>query len=158
MFFIQACQGDNLDRGVTLSRTEHDGHPGSYRIPIHADFLIAYSTIPGRTTILLIYFIFNHYWFFVLFEKKINLLIFCVYVGFYSWRNTTRGSWFIQALCEELQESQYKADLMTLLTFVNQRVALDYESNCPDSTLMHRQKQIPCITSMLTRLILFSPK
>lgn len=48
MFFIQACQGDNLDKGVTLSRTETDGQPGhSYRIPSHADFLIAYSTIPG---------------------------------------------------------------------------------------------------------------
>lgn len=55
MFFIQACQGDNLDRGVTLSRTEHDGQPGSYRIPIHADFLITYSTIPGRKIISLIY-------------------------------------------------------------------------------------------------------
>lgn len=78
--------------------------------------------------------------------------------GFYSWRNTTRGSWFIQALCEELRESQYEHDLMTLLTFVNQRVAIDYESNVPDSHVMHRQKQIPCITSMLTRLVLFKPK
>ncbi|KRT78616.1 Peptidase, partial [Oryctes borbonicus] len=33
MFFIQACQGDQLDRGVTLSRTETDGSPHSYRIP-----------------------------------------------------------------------------------------------------------------------------
>ncbi|KAI4470526.1 caspase [Holotrichia oblita] len=48
MFFIQACQGDQLDRGVTLSRTETDGSPHSYRIPSHADFLIAYSTISGE--------------------------------------------------------------------------------------------------------------
>lgn len=48
LFIIQACQGDRLDPGVTLARTETDGHPShTYRIPIHADFLIAYSTIPG---------------------------------------------------------------------------------------------------------------
>lgn len=46
--FLQACQGDRLDPGVTLmKRTETDSGPMSYRIPVHADFLIAYSTIPG---------------------------------------------------------------------------------------------------------------
>lgn len=48
LFFIQACQGDKLDAGITLKeRTETDGQPAStFRIPSHADFLIAYSTIP----------------------------------------------------------------------------------------------------------------
>lgn len=87
-----------------------------------------------------------------------NLIFFYFNKGFFSWRNTTRGSWFIQALCDELRENQYRMDLLTLLVFVCQRVALDYESNVPDSFHMHRQKQIPCITSMLTRLIQFSPK
>lgn len=51
LFFIQACQGDQLDAGVTLiNRTETDSgdYAMSYKIPIHADFLIAYSTIPGE--------------------------------------------------------------------------------------------------------------
>lgn len=125
LFFIQACQGDRLDGGTTLKdRTETDG-PGttSFRIPTHADFLIAYSTIPG----------------------------------FYSWRNTTRGSWFMQALCLELRENGTRYDILTLLTFVSQRVALDFESNTPDNATMHQQKQIPCITSMLTRLVKFTP-
>lgn len=43
--FFQACQGDQLDGGITL-RTEVDGHM-SYKIPIYADFLISYSTVPG---------------------------------------------------------------------------------------------------------------
>lgn len=47
LFFIQACQGDRLDSGIQL-RTEVDGNSSSYKIPIHADFLIAYSTIPGK--------------------------------------------------------------------------------------------------------------
>lgn len=126
LFFIQACQGDKLDSGITLKeRTETDSsstHTSTFRIPSHADFLIAYSTIPG----------------------------------FYSWRNTTRGSWFMQALCIELKEYGFKHDLLTLLTFVCQRVAIDYESNTPDNITMHQQKQIPCITTMLTRLVKFT--
>lgn len=122
LFFIQACQGDRLDAGITLTRTDMDASP-SYKIPTHCDFLIAYSTIPG----------------------------------YYSWRNTTKGSWFMQALCQELEESRHE-DLLTILTFVNRRVAVDFESNCPDSSVMHAQKQIPCITYMLTRLLKFYPK
>ncbi|CAH0395821.1 unnamed protein product [Bemisia tabaci] len=125
LFFIQACQGDRLDPGVTLmKRTETDSGPMSYRIPVHADFLIAYSTIPG----------------------------------FYSWRNTQRGSWFMQALCEELKKHCYSLDLLTILTFVNRRVATDYQSNVPGNNEMDAQKQIPCITYMLTRLLKFEPK
>ncbi|EDV94389.1 caspase [Drosophila grimshawi] len=127
LFFIQACQGDRLDTGVTMERgrTETDGDSTmSYKIPIHADFLIAYSTIPG----------------------------------FYSWRNTTRGSWFMQSLCAELAANGKRLDMLTLLTFVCQRVAVDFESCTPDTPEMHQQKQIPCITTMLTRILLFSDK
>ncbi|XP_050548169.1 caspase-1-like isoform X2 [Daktulosphaira vitifoliae] len=119
LFFIQACQGDRLDGGVLL-RTQVDGSQ-SFRIPVYADFLIAYSTIPG----------------------------------FYSWRNTQKGSWFMQSLCEALNKYGYSLDLLTLLTFVNRQVSTDYESNVPGNSLMHQQKQIPCITSMLTRLVKF---
>ncbi|KAJ8972474.1 hypothetical protein NQ314_000167 [Rhamnusium bicolor] len=83
------------------------------------------------------------------------LIVYSTVKGYYSWRNTTKGSWFIQSLCEELKRKAHDHDLMTILTFVSQRVALDYESNVPDSITMHRQKQIPCVMSMLTRLIHF---
>lgn len=52
----------------------------------------------------------------------------------------------------------YNYDILTLLTLVNQRVALDFESNSPSIPVMDKQKQIPCITSMLTRLLQFTPK
>jgi len=48
--FGQACQGSQLDEGTKLVRvthTETDSNPQSYRIPNHADFLIAFSTVPG---------------------------------------------------------------------------------------------------------------
>ncbi|XP_030759882.1 caspase-1-like isoform X2 [Sitophilus oryzae] len=70
--------------------------------------------------------------------------------------STVKGSWFVQALCEELRQRAHELDLMTILTFVSQRVAMDFESNVPDSITMHRQKQIPCVMSMLTRLIQFN--
>lgn len=124
IFFLQACQGDNLDGGINLSKTETDGEiHNTYKIPVQADFLIVYSTVKG----------------------------------YYSWRNTTKGSWFIQSLCHELKTKAFELDLLTILTFVSQRVALDFESNVPDNIIMHRQKQIPCIMSMLTRLIQFKP-
>ncbi|KAJ8869367.1 hypothetical protein PR048_030942 [Dryococelus australis] len=78
--------------------------------------------------------------------------------GFFSWRNTTNGSWFIQTLCAELRANGVNFDILTLLTFVCQRVAVDFESNCPADIKMHRQKQIPCITTMLTRLLKFNSK
>jgi len=132
MFFIQACQGDQLDSGVHLKRvsnTETDSNAMSYKIPSHADFLIVYSTIPG----------------------------------FYSWRNTTAGSWFVQALCHVLQRERVNRegrprDLLSCLTRVARKVAFDFQSNTPGDYVMHEKKQIPCITSMLTRDVIFAPK
>lgn len=77
------------------------------------------------------------------------------YLGYYSWRNTTNGSWFIQALCECLKRHAADYDLLGVLTFVSQYVAIGFESNVPGQPFMHRQKQIPCVMSMLTRLIRF---
>lgn len=81
-----------------------------------------------------------------------------LFPGFFSWRNTTNGSWFVQALCCELQDKGTSVDILTLLTFVIQRVALNFESNTPDNRKMHQQKQIPCVTTMLTRLLHFTSK
>ncbi|XP_046667716.1 caspase-1-like isoform X2 [Homalodisca vitripennis] len=214
LFFIQACQGDQLDGGVML-RSQVDSSP-SYRIPAHADFLIAYSTIPEDPSQL------TTPQASVLTEgvsqtltkklsttslteepsqsttpqasvltegvsqtltKKLSTTSLTedpsqsttpqatptafapsnekdasIIVGFYSWRNTMRGSWFMQALCEEINEHGFTIDMLTLLTFVNRKVAVDFESNVPDNAVMHAQKQIPCITFMLTRVLKFSEK
>ena len=66
-----------------------------------------------------------------------------------------QGSWFIQALCEELHLHGRNRDLMTLLTFVCRRVAIDYRSNVPGNEEMDLKKQVPSITSTLTRLVYF---
>ncbi|KAL1117754.1 hypothetical protein AAG570_004069 [Ranatra chinensis] len=123
LFFIQACQGSQLDSGVQL-RTQTDGSSDRYKIPTFADLLIAYSTLPG----------------------------------FFAWRNTTKGAWFVQALCKELEINAYTVDILTLLTFVNRRVAVEFESNVPNDHHMHAKKQISFITYTLTRVLRFQPK
>lgn len=69
--------------------------------------------------------------------------------GYYSWRNSSDGSWFIQSLCMMLKQYAKKLELMQILTRVNHKVAeFSSYSNRPD---FHGKKQIPCIVSMLTK-------
>lgn len=84
------------------------------------------------------------------------LIVYSTVPGFYSWRNTTHGSWFIQALCTVLQEHAKDTDILNLLTIVNRKVAFDFESCVPTDPIMHLKKQVPLITSTLTRLLKFS--
>lgn len=123
LFFIQACRGVRLDKGVKIIH-ETDSKRTTYSIPAYADIMVAYST----------------------------------YDGFYSWRNPDSGSWFIQALCEELDLHGRTRDLLSLMTFVNRRVAIEYQSYVPENEKFHAKKQIPSIVSMLTRLVYFPDK
>ncbi|XP_072760656.1 caspase-1-like [Anoplolepis gracilipes] len=123
LFFIQACRGSQLDKGVKIIH-ETDSKRTTYSIPTYADIMVAYST----------------------------------YDGFYSWRNPDVGSWFIQALCEELDLHGCKRDLLSLMTSVNRRVAIEYQSYVPQNERYHGKKQIPSIVSMLTRLVYFPDK
>jgi len=57
LFFIQACRGNQFDTGTWVSTDSPEGRGRSdqnlnytYKIPNHADFFLAYSTIPGNTT------------------------------------------------------------------------------------------------------------
>ncbi|TDH07901.1 hypothetical protein EPR50_G00111250 [Perca flavescens] len=75
--------------------------------------------------------------------------------GYYSWRNVTNGSWFMQALCEMLMRFRGELELMQIMTRVNRKVALHFESssNLPGFS---GKKQIPCIVSMLTKDFYFA--
>ncbi|OCT99585.1 hypothetical protein XELAEV_18005367mg [Xenopus laevis] len=119
IFFIQACRGTELDSGI---ETDSGSEPGeeTHRIPVEADFLYAYSTVPG----------------------------------YYSWRNTMNGSWFIQSLCEMLKLYGPHLELIQILTCVNHMVALEFESFSSQQTF-HAKKQIPCVVSMLTKAFYF---
>ena len=41
---------------------------------------------------------------------------------------------------------------------VSRKVAFDFQSNVPTNIGMHEKKQIPCVTSMLTRDLVFTRK
>lgn len=105
------------------------------RLPAEADFLFAFSTIPG----------------------------------FYSWRNTDNGSWYIQALAKMIEihygpnekydpRREGNMDFVKLLTRVNFEVAYFCKSNVPTNADLDQQKQIPSIVSMLTRDLFFPVK
>ncbi|KAH9518589.1 Caspase-7 [Bulinus truncatus] len=121
IFFIQACRGTELDPGVEiLEEMETEMDEEVRRIPTEADFLMAYSVVPG----------------------------------FFAWRNSTRGSWFIQAVYDIFIDNWKSMDLLTMMTRVNKKVAYDFQSNASKEH-MNNKKQIPCITSMLTKDVYF---
>lgn len=122
LFFIQACQGSRLDPGVVVATDALDA-AHYFKIPTYADFLIAYSTLPG----------------------------------FFSFRNTDSGSWFIQALVQIIREYHLELDLLSMMTLVSHRVAYYYSSNAATQAQCG-MKQVPCITSMLTRRVFLHPK
>jgi caspase 7 len=85
------------------------------------------------------------------------LVAYSTIAGYYSWRNSQNGSWFIQSLCHVLNERGRTDELLQLLTAVNRRVAYHFESNTADPA-MSGKRQIPCIVSMLTKELYFRPK
>ncbi|XP_039631946.1 caspase-7 isoform X2 [Polypterus senegalus] len=126
LFFIQACRGSEFDNGIQTDSgppsecLETDANP-RHKIPVEADFLFAYSTVPG----------------------------------YYSWRNPGRGSWFVQALCNVLNEYGKQLEIMQILTRVNYMVATSFESWSEDPRFSEK-KQIPCVVSMLTKELYFN--
>uniref|UniRef100_T1IXK5 Caspase family p20 domain-containing protein n=1 Tax=Strigamia maritima TaxID=126957 RepID=T1IXK5_STRMM len=80
--------------------------------------------------------------------------------GFYSFRRPTHGSWFIHVLHEVVRVNRHldEANLLDLLTAVNLKVAVDMESYVtdPGKRAYHKQKQISCFHSTLTKRVYFT--
>uniref|UniRef100_A0A1I8Q7A0 Caspase family p20 domain-containing protein n=2 Tax=Stomoxys calcitrans TaxID=35570 RepID=A0A1I8Q7A0_STOCA len=50
LFFIQACRGRNCESGVAIHTDSYESSSFlNFRIPLHADFLVAHSTVPDCT-------------------------------------------------------------------------------------------------------------
>lgn len=79
VFFIQACQGDAFQRGITIetdsgeldSSVEADARFQLECIPDEADFLLGMATVKD----------------------------------YVSYRSPTQGTWYIQSLCQHLENS-----------------------------------------------------
>nr|WJV41818.1 caspase 3 [Sepia esculenta] len=120
LFFVQACRGSKLDKGTESHDAMSMKPVKKSKIPLWADVLISYSTVPG----------------------------------FFSWRNSLHGSWFIQSLGNVLKTHGRKREISELLTMVNSKVAYEYESK--GAGALNRMKQMPNFSSMLTKQLYFS--
>nr|AYK02335.1 caspase-3 [Haliotis diversicolor] len=129
LFFIQACRGKQFDDGADALSVKNDGPEDDEDEMDVKDETVTFR-IPRNADFLVAY-------------ASVR--------GFYAWRNEKDGSWFIQALCKVLEEHGQTLDLMTMLTRVNHTVAFDYSSKGK----IKEKKQIPCITSMLTKDVFF---
>ncbi|XP_053521082.1 caspase-8 [Artibeus jamaicensis] len=116
IFFIQACQGDNYQRGIAVETDseekedylEMDLTLQKRYIPDEADFLLGMATVNN-----------------------------CV-----SYRNPMEGTWYIQSLCQSLRERCPRGDdILTILTEVNFEV-----SNKDDKKNMGKQMPQPTFT------------
>ncbi|KAI4904910.1 hypothetical protein NFI96_033156 [Prochilodus magdalenae] len=74
--------------------------------------------------------------------------------GYVAWRNIHRGSWFISSLCEILEKHGRELEIIQIMTRVNYKVALEFESST-NKPGFSGKKQIPCIITMLTKELYF---
>ncbi|XP_043983247.1 caspase-3-like isoform X2 [Gambusia affinis] len=127
LFFIQACRGSEFDNGIETDFTVDEMDSAIDETP---------EKIPVEADFMYAY---------------------STAPGFYSWRNTSYGSWFIQSLCENLAKFSGQLELMQIMTRVNHKVAFHFESSS-DLPGFNGKKQIPSIVSMLTKDFYFPTK
>lgn len=145
IFVIQACQGSQTDDGILMKSKpiERNGSNASRRqesidayvdddLDLHIDSVKLESILP-QTDFLVAY---------------------ATLPGFYSFRNTADGSWFIQAFCDELNKRSKDCDILKILTRASQYVAYN-KISYSDKPEFNSKKQIPCIATMLTKLLVF---
>ncbi|XP_033097760.1 caspase-3-like [Anneissia japonica] len=157
LFFLQACRGESIDNGIESTDgsaiiDERNAHATGQSFNFYAqpsdarvmtdlrnghqeamgmDYIDAMrNKLPSQSDILLAY---------------------ATVQGYVSWRNSERGSWFIQALCEVLLAHASTEDLLSMMTMVNQKVAHAYEST------KGRHKQMPAPVTMLRKKLYFFP-
>ncbi|XP_074049594.1 caspase-2 isoform X1 [Macrotis lagotis] len=134
MFFIQACRGDETDRGVDLrDGKEHVVSPGceesdagkekilKMRLPTRSDMICGYACLKGTAAM----------------------------------RNTKRGSWYIEALTQVFSERARDMHVADMLVKVNALIK-DREGYAP-GTEFHRCKEMSEYSSTLCRHLYLFP-
>ncbi|XP_078601393.1 caspase-3-like [Branchiostoma floridae x Branchiostoma japonicum] len=133
LFFMEACRGDMTDSGADEFPLLL---PFSYQVT-EANRQRNYFVPSNMPNICDIYFAFS------------------TVPGYTSWRNSQRGSWFVQSLIDVFAEHAAREDLCSLMTRVNQKVALSFESQGGKLT---KRKQVPAPVNMLTKKLFFFPE
>lgn len=145
IFFIQACRGEMKDKGH-LTQNDNQSRYKLKRNSKDRDHRVDHST-PFTQEIRegdedLVHNPPNNPDF---------LIIRSAFPCHVSLRNPDTGSWFIQALCQELEENGTKYDILNLLTHVNWSIS-------ERISVGEKMKQILCISSMLTKILIFNYK
>ncbi|TTR03965.1 Caspase-6 [Bagarius yarrelli] len=130
IFILQACRGDHtMIRSLLWTLWTQGGQSGVVDAGV-------VQTLPAGADFIMCY---------------------SVAEGFYSHRETLKGSWFVQDLCELLQQYASTLEFTELLTLVNRKVSHRSVENCKDAAALGK-KQVPCFASMLTKKLYFRSK
>ena len=88
--------------------------------------------------------------------RKVDFLFaYSTVPGFYSWRNTSEGSWFMQCLVEEFRKYAHKLDVLRMFTRVNAMLSL--RKSYTDEVETNHKRQTAYIVSLLRKDIYFFP-
>ncbi|XP_030289486.1 caspase-6-like [Sparus aurata] len=132
VFIFQACRGDQSDIPVTPCAAGVSESDKNY---VAMDTGALY-TLPAGADFLMCY---------------------SVAEGYYSFREPSNGSWYVQDLCDLLQKFGDSLEFTQLLTWVNWKVSMrTVESSY--NLKIDGKKQVPCFASMLTKKLFFKPK
>lgn len=145
LFFIQACRGGEIDTGHVIKISE--GMMYKLRRKRSHGFANNGESDAGPENV-------EQEVFDSLHEPPNNsdfLIVRSTMPNYASFRNTQKGSWFLQALCNELDVNGTNEDILSILTHVNLSVQ-EHESD------VQKYKQILCISSMLTKILTFDVK
>ncbi|XP_061196750.1 uncharacterized protein LOC133205025 [Saccostrea echinata] len=127
LFFIQACRGRNVDKGVDLLENNDDESDDDsvnnevFQIPCYNDSLVMFSSTSGK----------------------------------YAWSEDLEGGWLLSAL-QKVFSNNTGEDLLSLLTQVCGEVATR-EAYIPCNKRAHRTKSTACIYHKLSKDIYFPP-
>ncbi|CAI2351470.1 unnamed protein product [Caenorhabditis sp. 36 PRJEB53466] len=147
LVFVQACRGERRDTGFPVldavdgvsalmrrnwNNNSHDGPLFNFLGCVRPQVQQVWRKKPSQADMLIAY---------------------ATTAQYVSWRNSARGSWFIQAVCEVFSEHAGDMDVVELLTEVNKKVACGFQTS-QGSNIM---KQMPELTSRLLKKFYFWP-
>lgn len=137
LFFIQACQGHTKQRGLQ-NDIEADGPTVMERpFDLQQD---ANDVAPQIDKVIP--------------DESDFLIGYSTVTGYYSYRDPSRGSIYIQKLTKNLEKHANSLDLLQILTIVNQDVS---EENIPDKTERGKiNKQVPMPQYTLSKALYFN--
>ncbi|XP_022104293.1 caspase-8-like isoform X2 [Acanthaster planci] len=123
MFFIQACQGHVQQVPAKVQDTETDEPPCG----IGADI----KTLPNEADFLLSY---------------------ATVPGYVSYRSKSQGSWFVNALVDQITKHHNTSDLMSILTTVNSHLS-DADAKFKEEGEIFVRKQVPAPSYTLRKKV-----